>query len=551
MPAGQALPDLGHFRSDGLLDLLNVVPQPGGWSPLPGTDTWRPAGATAGGSGLASSVHDDPDALLIVPQDGAISEDVWAALFRTSAAPDANLLDLVRWVDNASNHWVILSKAGRYSATPAAYGSQFTRFGQHVIWTNGVDHVQGYQVGVSATFDDLITSTFKPKARLALPMFGGLPMLVLAYLTDGATVLPEAFAYSGLDNPTLFANNANPIPGEVADSQSIYDDMGQIYAMLRLGAVNNGGGQVFVKESSVVLLRWPPALDNISYSHGTTFPNSGVEDGNTVYWWDDRVGPVRLVAGGEPEALLHGRAKRSLLEPAFNAKTAIATGAGTRHVYGFNLPSAGCVGWLIRTENSTFPDWCDLVVLWDKNEQRVGFCEPPRRADLADPMAAKLVARGLTRGKAYRWGILRDNVFALGEDPTLTVAVATMSSQGQSHQLGLPFRLRWPYWSLEEKVIRVNGIRVEATIGDDSGIAPFVARVSSKEGPMDVPQVSVSKGTSRSGEWMFFRDCKAAQYHAPEVELTQAAVTAGYDPARVDLIHGIEVDWTPDTGRGH
>lgn len=539
LPASQAQPDAGHFRQEGLRNVFNVAPVAHGWKPLSGVVGWAPKGAiNASSFGLyrpdTAATHDDCDALFVFPQDATIKEDVWAALRKVAGG-----YDLLRWTDHPTTWWTVLSKAGGYSATLAAYGSQFARFGQWVIWTNGIDDIQGYQIGASALFADLLTSTYKPKARLVKPMFGILPHVVFAYLTEGATVYPDKVAWSPADNPTLLGD-PDTLPGETADTQVLADDRGAIYGMLRLGDVATGGGQVFLKEGAVHIMRWPAAFQLLSQSFGTVFPNSTIEDGDTCYWWDSRRGPTRLRAGGAPEALLRGIAERQLLEEAFS-DIALHGQAGTRHVYGMNLPTPGLVGWAIRTWGSQFSTWCNLLVLWDNEGQRIGFCDTPRFPQIPESQwAIELVATGQTNGPSYPWGLLRDVVFGLatiGQNPG-------MASQGQQLQKGRPHTLTWPYWSMSEKPIRVKAIRVEATISDDSGPAPYVARVRAKEGPMDVPVLREFPFTSRTGGWITGRGPgPLAQYQSPEIELPQSAVDAGYDPAKIDLIHGIEIDY--------
>lgn len=174
--------------SDGEIDALNVIPDPDGYRPLPAF-----ASVVTGLDSRAMGA-------------GAVQDTAGnAAVF---AGNQAKL-----W-KNSSSTFANVSKAAGY--TTADDGRwEFSLYGTNVVATNYDDPVQNYDMASSALFADLITGTYKPKAR-TLAVVG--EFLILGNTVDGTDgAQPSRVWWSSFNNIVNF----DPAASTQSDFQTI------------------------------------------------------------------------------------------------------------------------------------------------------------------------------------------------------------------------------------------------------------------------------------------------------------------------------------------
>lgn len=172
------------------------------------------------------------------------------------------------------------SVAGGYSSDTTNW--EFATFGNTVIATNFLDPVQQLAIGGggSAAFENMITSTLKPRAKHIATVRD---FIVLGHTVDSTDGEQGARVWwSAFNNQQDF----DPSPSTQSDYQQIPDG-GNVRRLI--------GGEAYgliIQDASVRRMQYvgPDLIFEImpiDTRRGTQHPNSVVKVGNITYWWSD------------------------------------------------------------------------------------------------------------------------------------------------------------------------------------------------------------------------------------------------------------------------
>jgi len=351
VPFGEWTPDAGWFVSEGLVDILGLIPAHGDYFIAPNTQesTAQIGGASApityghhlhAGAGLGYSFV-------------GTTVKLWEF-------DGINLVDVTR-------------AAGAYTTPDTTSGWQGTSFGDSVIMTNYVDDPQ-IQLARGAQFVKLASSTFDPKFRYCFPIRNNLFIanLNLAAGYDGlpSGANPTLVAWSQSDAPRFFGSFRQDPQYVGADYQPLNNDFGEI-----VGGIGGDYGVVF-QRLGAVRIDGPPYqfrdLPGVICRH----PNSVVRVGDDLYYWG-LAGPTRLTGGqGFPEVVGYGRVARSLTRAVDNlSQVSYAPATAPIYVSASHDPELGLVLWAYSTLGSPVTE-ATAVLAYSYRDDRFGYFRP-------------------------------------------------------------------------------------------------------------------------------------------------------------------------------
>lgn len=228
----------------------------------------------------------------------------------------------------------------------------FASYGDNIVATNLNDPVQYLDHPTTAAFADLITSTFKPQFRFAVPirqnLFGFYCFLPATFDGIAAGTHPQLGVWSQNDNIRVFGSeNVDPTHIGAGYQQFIGGDLGPITA-----AIGGEYGIVFCARGIVRIDGPPYEFRVIAEGDTTLFPYSVFRLGDDVYFWG-AAGPSVLMGGEAPvRRLAAGKAQRALLDTVtgFGADFARKASLGAREISGGADPINELLRWAYRPE---------------------------------------------------------------------------------------------------------------------------------------------------------------------------------------------------------
>jgi len=244
-----------------------------------------------------------------------------------------------------------------YSTSSTDWGWSFTQWGDGIIATNYVDHVQ-YKADYTsvAAFVDAFTSTTKPKAKFITVVKN---QVFVAYTNEGGTAYPNRVRWGAVDN--LLGMDSSP--STQSDYQDLLDNYGNITGMV-------GGEYALVfKERAIYKVTYVGApliyrFDLLAAGIGTIHPGSIIEyEGKVFFYGNDSlyvIGPgaetIDPVEDGVTRAVLLGHAYSN------NDGFAVTVGAANVIEFDRSAPylvhsavdlSKGLIAWAVPSLNSS------------------------------------------------------------------------------------------------------------------------------------------------------------------------------------------------------
>lgn len=246
IPFGEWLPDLADLSNPGVTIAKNVMPHLESYRSMPALSVTTDALTAACQGAVAYS-----------DKDG--NSEVYAG--------DAGKLYRL-----ATDTWE--DKSGTAYSTAASGFWRFTKWGEKVIATNGVDPVQIKDFGTAGSFAALSGSPPVAKHISTVRSF-----VVLGDVNDG-TRYPNKVQWSGQNLETSWGS----VPATQADSQVLTGDGGAVQA------IAGGDVGVIVQERSIWEMRYegPPIIfrfDETAPGIGTSAPRSVTRFGSSVFFF--------------------------------------------------------------------------------------------------------------------------------------------------------------------------------------------------------------------------------------------------------------------------
>lgn len=266
----------------------------------------------------------------------------------------------------AAEGWTDRSKGGGYGPAGAVPGSWFfTSYGNHVVATDLVDHVQWRENNAGA-FADLITSATKPKARFCVSARGQL-MLGGINLTNHE---PDELYWSAVENIRDF----EPSQATLCDFQRLVATPGQLMGLV------GGEDPLAFKRRSLYVLRWlgDPVLGAwapylVTGSVGTPYPRSIVQGQGEVFFWGGE-SFYRATPGSMPRPLGKGAISRYLTDTQFSSgairqKAPASMAEEDQRMVGAWDPHSGLIVWAYQGVNDA--EWKhSRAVVYNPEEDR-------------------------------------------------------------------------------------------------------------------------------------------------------------------------------------
>lgn len=474
----------------------------------------------------------------------------------TPAAEDQTLDDKgIIYAGDLETLWLVddnwefndVSISGGYNTGSLPKAWRFAQWGNDVIATNYADPVQ-IRLAATGDFDDMITSTKKPRARDVITV---LDFVMLLNTAGEAEAGPDVIWWSAIDD----AHDFDPDITTQCDFQALKDTPGQIMC-----GVGGEYGIIF-KQTAIYRVEYvgSPIVFNrflLSNSVGTPYPASVVPVGRDIYFHDGSRFRV-LRNGQELDQRFPSEVNKFLGDKKHEDFALIPSGdtllsPADSTVQGIYDSQNNLIWWLIKTKYSipaddgevdppTATTAHNVIVVYDVADERFTVINGEAHPDLSEPVELVnqyMYLTNLLGLKSY----YRDNLLTAKPVVAFKHLDGTHYVSQFSADVNRNVKVSTGVFSIEDVSCNIHSIRPIYTVDTqedaiDLPRAGIKMTIESADNPSMIFSNEVESEDQNDEGWFMLRN--SGSYHDVTFEMTAPVNTLR------ELI-GVEVEYSAE-----